>query len=218
MRIYIAGPYTASTPQQIGKNVKRADEIARELLYRGYDPFCPHKMTQGWENDDRLTMNDFLMMDTAYLLDCDALLFLGRSPGANKEREIAERVGMPVFENIDDIPISGGDGLSVEEVAMQFPRLWYPFRSTQRDDSFLFAERSMYYGEEWRRFGPEGLVFHLARKMNVVDRWIDKGPSAFAAELDTEQRLGYKDRLHEALRDMRVYATMLEAALREEEK
>jgi len=35
---------------------------------------------------------------------CDAILMIGSSPGADKEREIIEAKGLPVYYSIDEIP------------------------------------------------------------------------------------------------------------------
>jgi hypothetical protein len=35
---------------------------------------------------------------------CDAILVIGESPGANREREIFLRKGLPVYHNVKDVP------------------------------------------------------------------------------------------------------------------
>ena len=35
---------------------------------------------------------------------CDAILLLGESPGANKERDLVLSKGLPVYYSIDEIP------------------------------------------------------------------------------------------------------------------
>ena len=46
------------------------------------------------------------MMDIslAVIDKCEALLLIGESPGANKERDLILSKGMPVYYNIDDVP------------------------------------------------------------------------------------------------------------------
>jgi len=111
MRIYVAGPYTGRSALQINANVHDADVAGREILAMGHAPFVPHTMTRGWEDDARfqhdpedLSTSDFLRMDFEWLRLCDGLLFLGPSPGALAERALAEAIGIPVYESIEEIP------------------------------------------------------------------------------------------------------------------
>ncbi len=92
-------------------NVAAADATGRELLAMGHTPFVPHTMTRGWEKDDRfqhdpdhIGLSDFLRMDFEWLRFCDALLFLGPSPGASAEREFAKGMGLTIYYSIDEIP------------------------------------------------------------------------------------------------------------------
>ena len=39
---YIAGPYTADTPEQINANVTAAIDVQAKLMARGCAVFCPH--------------------------------------------------------------------------------------------------------------------------------------------------------------------------------
>jgi hypothetical protein len=42
MRIYVAGPYTAPTPEAVQKNVDEAMAIGAALLTMGHNPLVPH--------------------------------------------------------------------------------------------------------------------------------------------------------------------------------
>jgi hypothetical protein len=87
----------------------RAVDIALKLWKRGHRPYIPHlthyvdKRAQqtgvcmGWE--------DYLEWDEAWIDVCDALLYLGDSNGAKREREYAERKGKTIFEDLDEIPV-----------------------------------------------------------------------------------------------------------------
>ena len=100
MKIYIAGPYS-SNPE---KNMKIAEEIGVQILKRGHIPFIPHKHTFGWEKRNDVTYEDFLRLDFAWLECCDALFFIGRSLGADRELEHSKKLNIPVYYKIDDIP------------------------------------------------------------------------------------------------------------------
>lgn len=43
-------------------------------------------------------------MDDAFLAVCDAFLFLGSSPGADKELALAKKMGLTIYGLIDDVP------------------------------------------------------------------------------------------------------------------
>jgi len=104
LHIYIAGPYTAPTPDEVEANVMAADLIARELAAKGHFPFCPHRQSHGWERDGRFGYEDYLRIDLAWLGRCDALFLVGRSPGADREVTEAERLGLAVWTRIEDVP------------------------------------------------------------------------------------------------------------------
>lgn len=42
MRIYVAGPYSASTRNDVAINVAIARAVATELWVLGHEAFCPH--------------------------------------------------------------------------------------------------------------------------------------------------------------------------------
>jgi hypothetical protein len=43
-------------------------------------------------------------LDLALLARCDGLLSIGSSPGADQERAEAERLGLPVWRSVDEVP------------------------------------------------------------------------------------------------------------------
>ncbi len=107
MRIYVAGKYSGPTRAEIDRNVEKADEAAREIARRGHTPFCPHKLTDYWENDPVLTFEDFLRIDKDWLRFCDAILILDNwkdSRGATQELEYARALGLKIFWSLGDVP------------------------------------------------------------------------------------------------------------------
>src|SRR5438067_11503686 len=100
MRIYIAGKYSDKDRRKIDAYVNKADAAAREVARMGHVPFCPHKMTNYWENDPVLKYEDFLRIDREWLRFCDAILLLDNwqeSQGAKEEFRMAEQMGLQVF-------------------------------------------------------------------------------------------------------------------------
>ncbi len=108
LRIYVAGPYTAKTPADIVSNVERAIDVGIALFKKGHIPFIPHLthfvdlrakekgIPVGWE--------EYIRWDLGWLSLCDALIYLGSSPGADLELASAQRLGKRVFHSLDDVP------------------------------------------------------------------------------------------------------------------
>jgi hypothetical protein len=111
MFIYISGPYTArgsgsreDARRETLQNVKRAEDAALELIRRGHVPLISHKMTLGWEEERGLSREIIMDVCLAWVRRCDAVLYLGSSPGADMEKNAAEKGGVPVFFSLDDVP------------------------------------------------------------------------------------------------------------------
>jgi len=105
LRIFIAGPYgDKESKDVIKKNVEEAKRIGKEIALKGHYPFIPHTMLHGWEDDKRFSEEQFKDLDFQWLEYCDALFFIGESPGANVEREIARKKGLQIFESLEKVP------------------------------------------------------------------------------------------------------------------
>lgn len=100
----MAGPFRASTPWQIQQNIRRAEELSLEVAKLGAMPLCPHKNT---ENFHGLLTDEFLLNGTMDLLRrCDAVVLCDgwkQSIGTRGEVEEAKRLGIPVYQDIDDL-------------------------------------------------------------------------------------------------------------------
>ena len=100
MRVFIAGPYGDHKPRDvIAENVRRADKVARDLMAQGHQVYCPHTMSHGWEDDDRLTREQFLALDRSFLLLWAEAIYRipGESAGADGEMLDAEVLGLKVL-------------------------------------------------------------------------------------------------------------------------
>ena len=100
MRLFIAGPYGDHNPKDVIRdNVQRANAVARQLMSEGNQIFCPHTMSWGWEDDPRLSRNDFLELDKSFLTYWAAgvVRIPGESPGADEEVNLAYLLGIPVW-------------------------------------------------------------------------------------------------------------------------
>lgn len=106
LRIYIAGPLTATPESSRERNVAAAMVAAEGLLAKGHYPFIPH-LTHFYDLLlPGLSYAQYLSWDKAWLDVSDALFFLGHSPGADKELRWAEKRGIPVYHNLQDVPES----------------------------------------------------------------------------------------------------------------
>ncbi len=99
-RIYVAGPYTNG---DVAVNVRNAYEAANRLANLGFAPFVPHA-THFWHMLFPRPYEFWLELDNEFLPCCAAVLRLpGPSKGADAEVQLAERLGIPVFQDIDEL-------------------------------------------------------------------------------------------------------------------
>jgi len=105
-RIYVAGPYTGG---DVAVNVRNAYEAADRLADLGFAPFVPHA-THFWHMLFPRPYEFWLDLDNQFLPCCGAVLRLpGASTGADKEVQLAQRLGIPVFTEVDDLAKHFGD-------------------------------------------------------------------------------------------------------------
>lgn len=108
IKVYIAGPYSSPTRSERLANTERAIEAGYKLMCAGYIAFVPHlshfieeyALVTGMA--DNRTYDFWLKQDFAWLRECDALLYLGPSHGANLEKAMAEEMGIQVFTSVED--------------------------------------------------------------------------------------------------------------------
>ena len=94
--VYIAGPISQGDTLV---NIRRAIDLAEDLLGYGLIPFCPHAMTSMWHIVHPHSYNKWLEYDFAWIAQCDALLRIeGPSDGSDLEVDTASHLGIPVFE------------------------------------------------------------------------------------------------------------------------
>lgn len=109
MKVYIAGPYSADTDVEREGNVERAMHAGLEVKKRGHSPFIPHLthyVDEYCEDMSEFNMGyeDYMEWDLAFLEVCDALLYLDPSPGADRELQKADEMGMPAYGSVTEIP------------------------------------------------------------------------------------------------------------------
>ena len=95
---YIAGPYRASTPFQIQRNIREAAEIALKYWKLGYAVICPHTNTALF--DGEAPDNVWLEGDLELIRRSDVIVMTPRwrdSSGARAEYESAVSLGIDVY-------------------------------------------------------------------------------------------------------------------------
>ena len=101
---YVAGPFTAPTPEGIEANVDRAAMVASDLWRAGLGCFLPHAnsgMFFGLCDEER-----FMQFDLAMLAHCDCVVVVpherGTSAGTEREIAEAEELCIPIFYSTDE--------------------------------------------------------------------------------------------------------------------
>lgn len=100
MLVYLAGPYSAATPEGVQKNIEEARQVAIELWHKGLAVHCPHLNTAHFENDCQCSWEDYLRADEQIISRCDAVCMMPEWPhskGASREHDYAQDRGIPIF-------------------------------------------------------------------------------------------------------------------------
>lgn len=109
MLIYIAGPLSAPTEEQRLANVYRAIDAGLAVYRKGHIPFIPHLSHWADRRAEELGLpmewEDWMAIDDAWLRECDALLYLGSSPGADIELQRAMDLGLDIYFTLEAIPV-----------------------------------------------------------------------------------------------------------------
>ncbi|PRZ04462.1 hypothetical protein BCE75_11057 [Isoptericola sp. CG 20/1183] len=112
--ILIAGPYrsgTAGDPVAMEANLRRLEEAAWPLFEAGHVPMIGEWVALPVLHSAGATVHDDLAAEVLYptaqrlLQHCDAVLRLpGESSGADQDVAIARSRGLPVYEDVADVP------------------------------------------------------------------------------------------------------------------
>ena len=108
LRIYVAGPYTAFDENGHELNTHRAIDAGIAVFQKGHHPYIPHLThyvdLRARATGTELTWSDYMKWDLAWLDLCDALLYLGKSKGADLELERAKEQRKRIYLSITEIP------------------------------------------------------------------------------------------------------------------
>jgi len=114
--IFVAGPYSDADPSVRKANVARIRAIVRDLMLRGHYVLECHSLEDALRDDGELTHAHFLRQTLGWLGRCDALYYLGSSPGADIELARAQSLGLPIFHALSEVPTAGDIGAEVADV------------------------------------------------------------------------------------------------------
>lgn len=101
----------------MARNIARALDVGRALFRKGYFPIVPHVLLREYytpEGDSELFGYEPLMQYTLAIVSrCDIVLCYDSSPGADRECALAQRLGIPVYFDVEELPEAhksgGGD-------------------------------------------------------------------------------------------------------------
>jgi len=105
--VYVAGPFRAQSPWEQECNVRVAEATSLALWQSGFTAICPHTQTRFFQDapgipDDSVWLEGTLEM----LRRCDYILLCPgwhSSSGTLGEKTEAERLGIPVFYDVNSI-------------------------------------------------------------------------------------------------------------------
>ena len=109
-KVYIAGPYSANNITDCLENMRNGMRMGAKVLLAGFAPWVPwhdfhhHLMLRDGES---LSINDYYNFSIEWLKVSDCMLVLPgweNSKGTLAEIEIANRLNIPIYYNLDEIP------------------------------------------------------------------------------------------------------------------
>jgi len=107
LRIYVSGPYSNKRKSTRTANVNRAVKVGLHLMKKGHLAHVPHAATGMWDGD--LDYENYMELDLSLIVHwANALYYMGSSPGADRERACAIKKGIPIFENLNEVPNGHG--------------------------------------------------------------------------------------------------------------
>ena len=104
MKIAVAGPYSAPDAAKRKENLDRMNMAAARLLEAGAIPLIGVNAALPVLEKAELTdhYEAIMRISIGVIENCDAILLLAESPGANRECELLRKKGKPVFTSVEE--------------------------------------------------------------------------------------------------------------------
>jgi hypothetical protein len=99
--LYIAGPFTSSTPEQLAELTNQASDVALKAWKKGWSVISVHKNCLGYTASHKIGYKKWMAALIAQIVRCDALLLLPgweKSSGVQIEKKVAEDLNIPVYK------------------------------------------------------------------------------------------------------------------------
>lgn len=104
LKIYVAGPATSNDSETVKKNIANAKQIGKKILKKGHLPYVPHTHFSDWGFDLFKHYNILQEHGNEILKNwADALFFIAPSKGADREKKLAEKLGLKIFTDLSEI-------------------------------------------------------------------------------------------------------------------
>jgi len=106
MLIMVAGPYSAPTEAERKRNLVKINTAAVKVVEKGHIPVVgvnaalPIVEMGNFNNEYDVIMR----ISVALAEKCDAILCLGTSKGVEMEKQAFVKKGLPVYEDLSEIP------------------------------------------------------------------------------------------------------------------
>jgi hypothetical protein len=113
MLIAVAGPYSAETKEQRRLNLEALNKVAAAVMTRGHIPIIGVNAALPvleWLEPESDRYEAIMTISLALVDKCDALLMIGESPGVKRERDLILSKGLPVYEDINELPTTSASG------------------------------------------------------------------------------------------------------------
>jgi hypothetical protein len=109
MLIAVAGRYSAKTSEERIHNWIVLNQAAAEVLKRGHIPMIGVNAALPvveWLGPPEDQYESIMAISLALVDKCDAILVISDSPGVDRERQLIESKGLPVYRTLSEIPSS----------------------------------------------------------------------------------------------------------------
>ena len=109
MKVYVAGAYSADNVIKVLNNMNKGIRLATVLMLDGFSPFCPwldFQFQLALREGEELKAENYYRYSIDWLKVSDAVLLVPgwqNSKGTLNELEIANKLEIPIFEELEDL-------------------------------------------------------------------------------------------------------------------